>query len=814
MKKNDFSKTNINNINILDINMIRFKDFCGERNFEAKIPIQELNATEFSKKYLNSNKLHNIFEWTEYPSKVKPFYDIDGDFESEKEFKKVVEEVREEVITKLSVKFPLGSIAISESHGWKMKTKSIKGVKTTKKVYALSFHFIINNYETTIEELRRFNEENNLYSWLPHCDKGVYRNGGNMRCLYSHKPCDQRQKIPYCWNNDPLKHLIQSNEETNQEFIKLEFKEPVFKKIKSPKKSPPITPPSSEKSEEDDLVIVEKPEEEKKYPEVKFSDLCKTLLDIDNKYISYDDILNVCLAFFNECEKMNELDDGFTFCKIWIMRGEKIWGQRSDYEPWIKENWKYWRNRTPTKDDGKLTMGSLKHWADEVNEKKLEDLENDPDFNKFEHWYNEGINIFMENMNKICMFYIPDSDIIYYEDELLIKNNETKARSYFANYNFFIKDDKGKDKKIKPFDVWNENIRRKKIKAIVMKPDNNIKNNELNLWKGLKYKNTGDYDIKKIQHILDHIKKVWANNDDELYVYIISWFSRILQEPHNKNQTCIALHSKEGVGKSIILELFGKIIGSDYYMECNDMDKIFGRFNASAINKLLIDFNETAWGGNKKMKGKFKSFITDSTIEIEKKGKDPLIIDSNANCVISTNEDWIADVKKDNRRFLFIECNNDILKLSDDEADEYFEPIYEFEDIQDLANYFYNYDISNYKPKKIKELNKKSDLYQSQIIQSADSLEQFLYLIIEKDIDLEDYTHDNGEIKISKEKFYELYMINNHGGYGNAYTQVHFWTKIRKLLTNSIKIVPAKKKGDKGKIFIESIEKMKVEFMG
>ena len=582
-----------------------------------------------------------------------------------------------------------------------------------------------------------------------------------------------------------------------------------------------ISSPSSEKSDEDDLVIVEKPtedkKEEKKYPEVKFSDLCKTLLDINNKYISYDDILNVCLAFFNECEKMNELDDGFSICKTWIMRGEEIWGQRSDYEPWIKENWKYWRKRT-TKDEGKLTMGSLKHWADKANEKKIKDLEDDPDFNKFEHWYKEGINIFMENMNKICMFYIPDSDIIYFEDELLIKNTEKKARSYFANYNFFIKDDKGKDKKIKPYDVWNENIRRKKIKSIVMKPDNNVKKNELNLWKGLKYKNTGEkgkgkgnYDYEKIKHILDHIKKVWANNDDELYVYIISWFSRILQEPHNKNQTCIALHSKEGVGKSIILELFGKIIGEDYFMTCTDMDKIFGRFNASAINKLLIDFNETAWGGNKKMKGKFKGFITDSTIEIEKKGKDPLTIGSYANCIITTNEPWIADVKKDNRRFLFIECNEEILKLTEDEADEYFEPIYEFEDIQDLANYFYNYDISKFKPKKIKELNKKSDLYQSQIIQSADSLEQFLHLIVGRDIDLETYK-DNGIIIIRKERFYELYMYNNQGGYGNAYTQVHFWIKLRKLLPTSIKITKAQK-GGKGEIKIKSIEEIEKELL-
>ena len=304
-------------INILDNNMaIRVKNFKGKNNFNSVVDFKTIDSKKFVDDLVKDGSQY-YFEWTDYNSSIKPFYDIDAGYETKEEFDAVVNDIYEEVQTKLCVKYPLGNFAITKSHGWKIKYYQEQGVKKEKKIYALSFHFVVNNYECTVLELRKFNDENNIYGWIPHTDKGVYRNGGNMRAIYSCKPNDKRIKVPVNWQANPERHIIQSNSFTNQEFHKLEFKTPIAKpsnkpiKIKSPKKSPAVTPPSSE---DDDVVIIEK--EEIKYPELKFSELCQTLFNITNKWLTYHDIISVGMAFFNECKKIDEWKIGMIELKV------------------------------------------------------------------------------------------------------------------------------------------------------------------------------------------------------------------------------------------------------------------------------------------------------------------------------------------------------------------------------------------------------------------------------------------------------------------------------------------------------------------
>ena len=74
--------------------------------------------------------------------------------------------------------------------------------------------------------LKKFNEKNNIYDF-PGCDKAVYRNGGNMRLLYSYKFLDERQKIPHNNVDKPEYHLIQSNSWSNTDFKEINLSPPV-----------------------------------------------------------------------------------------------------------------------------------------------------------------------------------------------------------------------------------------------------------------------------------------------------------------------------------------------------------------------------------------------------------------------------------------------------------------------------------------------------------------------------------------------------------------------------------------------------------
>jgi hypothetical protein len=174
-----------------------------------------------------------------YQSKIKPFYDIDIFFNEGESWEKHVDGFKNRYIKLFEKYFPDGEIAIASSHGEKIKVETEKGVKKEKKGNAISFHFIINGYETTIPQLKKFNEMIKIYDQDPNIDKAVYRNGGNMRCLYSNKPNDNRTFVPDNFKDEPFKHLIQSCEWTNSD----------FKPIPA-KASPPVSPISSDNEEE------------------------------------------------------------------------------------------------------------------------------------------------------------------------------------------------------------------------------------------------------------------------------------------------------------------------------------------------------------------------------------------------------------------------------------------------------------------------------------------------------------------------------------------------------------------------------------
>ena len=141
-----------------------FKDFKGQNDFNVKIDPIKVNKKMILDKIISASSSHKyFFEWTNHKDKVKPFYDIDMYIEGEgDEWKNQIEEVKQKYIDLLSHYYPKGEIAISSSHGEKNKKKTKKGVSKIIKGHAISFHFIINNYECLTLELNRLVVNDNL----------------------------------------------------------------------------------------------------------------------------------------------------------------------------------------------------------------------------------------------------------------------------------------------------------------------------------------------------------------------------------------------------------------------------------------------------------------------------------------------------------------------------------------------------------------------------------------------------------------------------------------------------------------------------
>lgn len=487
------------------------------------------------------------------------------------------------------------------------------------------------------------------------------------------------------------------------------------------------------------------------------------------------------------------------------------WNKRFGHDDWLlvgficfnnfggsKEGFKYWKKFSKEDDDGyEGTKPLLDRWNQwiknpkqnkKVSYKRFLKWKNIdyPPKNKYESFYNEGIEYFMSEMNKECMYYTDTGDILYFSSDCYIRNKPAICKQYYKKYSFHTIDEEGEQEKTKinPFDIWLDSIDRKDINTIVFNPKGDISDDEFNIWKGFKLKQKNKGDPEKIKDFLNHIKHIWADDNEVSYNYIINWLSKILQEPWKKNNICLVLHSIEGVGKSFILDMIGKIIGNDSYISTSNLKNILGDFNGDAEGKILVNLNETGMWYDKKVVGSFKEFITDSTISINKKGIQSYTINNFCNTIITTNEDHIVNIDGNDRRFNILECKN--VKYEK----EYYKNIAKT-NLQDIADYLYTRDISNYDSRDFK----KSELHLQQVKKNMCSVELFYTEYIEGEImgndnDIKNpwfdkYT-DNPSLTISKEHIFRLYCERKMGSHDSKVNNRSFWIKMKKLCPSMI----------------------------
>tara|TARA_R110000824_G_scaffold3860_1_gene18492 strand:+ start:3069 stop:5246 length:2178 start_codon:yes stop_codon:yes gene_type:complete len=478
------------------------------------------------------------------------------------------------------------------------------------------------------------------------------------------------------------------------------------------------------------------------------ADFKKHIESFKQRY-EYNDWLKVGIICYNN---FNGSKKGLDFWNSYSKHDEE------NYEGKKKLNEKY---ITFNSDGKKLSYKQFIRW----------NIQDYPVKNKYEGWYKQGI--FIEEMNKICMYYTITGDILYFNGRQFIRTKTGIAKTYYKKYNFDVEID-DKTNNFNPFDLWISNIDRKCVDEIVFNPKDNCRANQFNIWKGFEYKKTGNCDESKIKKWLEHIKTIWADDDEDAYNYILSWFARILQAPYNKNNICLVLHSVEGVGKTLILDMIGEIIGQNYYYSTSSLKHILGDFNGDAEGKILVNLNETNWGGDKKMVGAFKEFITDSSIVINKKGLQSYTISNYANTIITTNEDWIIAINGQDRRFNLRECKNEKYDKS------YYKEIAQT-DIQEIANFLYNRDISQYDSR----VFIKSDLHREQVEMNMNSIELFWGKVINNEID-ELYNNwfdveEEEEEWRSKSHLYEKYTESIIADHQHTMTDSAFWRKLRKI---------------------------------
>lgn len=231
---------------------------------------------------------------------------------------------------------------------------------------------------------------------------------------------------------------------------------------------------------------------------------------------------------------------------------------------------------------------------------------------------------------------------------------------------------------------------------ITFKPEMEAGVREFNTWIGFKSKllNEDEIDLLKLEPVFDLLRKVWANSDEEIFKYLLSWFHNAFKKPYIKNKVAIILYSEmQQVGKGLFINefLIKYIYGKRYAMSVNGLSDIVSTFNRSTMNKLFVNCDELqSINGSMNYHAVFdqlKKIVTDPTITIKiKYVEDITNYPDYMNIIASTNNLNCFKIEQGDSRYCTLECSpcyRGNFKYFDNLVNNVFN--------QDTANHFFSY---------------------------------------------------------------------------------------------------------------------------
>lgn len=184
-------------------------------------------------------------------------------------------------------------------------------------------------------------------------------------------------------------------------------------------------------------------------------------------------------------------------------------------------------------------------------------------------------------------------------------------------------------------------------------------------FQGYDYKELEDYDEDRISVYLNHIRENIANENEELYNYILNWISYILQNPGGKTETCLVITGEQGTGKNTFTDVICNLMQRYSVRNLTDISHLVGKFNSVIENNKLIVCNElSSADSNLRMNAdSLKSIITEKVSAVESKYMEPRMVENVVNLIILSNHFDPVKVENGDRRYVV--CNTNEIHKND-----------------------------------------------------------------------------------------------------------------------------------------------------
>lgn len=257
-----------------------------------------------------------------------------------------------------------------------------------------------------------------------------------------------------------------------------------------------------------------------------------------------------------------------------------------------------------------------------------------------------------------------------------------------------------------------------------------------------------DEDGEDLEIYLAHIRDVICSGSEEYYTYLVKWMAHMVQKPEEKPEVAIILKAGQGTGKGSFVSPLGKII-SAHYAHPQKADHVVGRFNNILENCVLL-FADEFFAGSKKVTDTLKGMITEKTTTIERKGIDPVEVNSFTRIIMASNHENIVSIEKDERRYFYLEVSEHVKQNS-----QYFDRLHavigETESDQSrfagkLLAYLLDVDLTGYHPRQVP----KTEALKLQKLDNLDAADSWIYSVLMRGTFATDSILDNEGTKVSE----------------------------------------------------------------
>ncbi len=193
--------------------------------------------------------------------------------------------------------------------------------------------------------------------------------------------------------------------------------------------------------------------------------------------------------------------------------------------------------------------------------------------------------------------------------------------------------------------------------------------NVLNTWLGFAAERLPALDQEQEQAaaaggrlVLDHMRLIECNADDNLFKYRLGWWAHLYQFPGRKPRVGSILVGQKGAGKDTTVRAHLPLIGRHLVCQTRVVDHVLGNFNSGIEDKLLLWVEElnlapSGSAGTNLMDGA-KALITSEVQQITVKHKEAVCKPSYHRFIGTTNERRSVPMTSDNRHFCLVEVSD------------------------------------------------------------------------------------------------------------------------------------------------------------